>query len=70
MKTRTSRFRDSLSSYGMIDLSLTILDNAGANPDYTDDGRKTNLHQHGEKNLECQIARHTIRKYYVGFGCG
>ncbi|EAL21603.1 hypothetical protein CNBC6400 [Cryptococcus deneoformans B-3501A] len=37
----------------MIDLSLTILDNAGANPDYTDDGRKTNLHQHGEKNLEC-----------------
>lgn len=49
----------------MVDLSRTILDIAGANPDYTDDGRKINLHQHGEKNLEHQIARHAISEYWV-----
>ncbi|OXB34748.1 hypothetical protein LQV05_003143 [Cryptococcus neoformans] len=58
-------FRDSLSSYGMVDLSRTILDIAGAYPDYTDDGRRINLHQRGQENLEHQIARHAISEYWV-----
>lgn len=49
----------------MVDLARTVLDIAGANPDYTDDGRKINLHQHGEENFEQQIARHAISEYWV-----
>lgn len=55
-------FRDTLSSYGMVDLSRTILELAGARAVYHDDGVKIDLHQgdavHG-------LARHSISEYWV-----
>ncbi|WVQ83413.1 hypothetical protein IAT38_005554 [Cryptococcus sp. DSM 104549] len=54
---------DTLSSYGMVDLSRTILDIAGATTDYNDDGVKINLHQ--EEKEEHQLARHAISEYWV-----
>ncbi|WVQ74652.1 hypothetical protein IAR50_004254 [Cryptococcus sp. DSM 104548] len=56
---------DTLSSYGTVDLARTILDIAGATPDYEDDGRRINLHQKGEERAEHQVARHAISEYWV-----
>ncbi|KAK4688406.1 hypothetical protein P7C73_g1707, partial [Tremellales sp. Uapishka_1] len=54
---------DSLSSYGIVDLSRTILDIAGARTGYVDDGSRINLHQ--ESLVEHQLARHSISEYWV-----
>lgn len=54
---------DKLSSYGIVDLSRTILDLAGAATDYTNDGVKINLHQ--ERDPAHQYARHSISEYWV-----
>jgi arylsulfatase A-like enzyme len=58
--------RDSLSSYGMVDLSRTILDIAAAHSSYENDGVRINLHQ-GEADLsgEHKKARHSISEYWV-----
>ncbi|TYJ53503.1 hypothetical protein B9479_005889 [Cryptococcus floricola] len=58
-------YRDTLSSYGTVDLARTILDIAGAKTDYEDDGRKINLHQKGEEKVEQRVARHAISEYWV-----
>lgn len=57
--------KDSLSSYGMVDLSRTILDIAGAETDYLNDGVKINLHQEGQEDPAHQLARHSISEYWV-----
>lgn len=57
--------RDTLSSYGMVDLSRTILDIAGARPDYDDDGVHINLHQQYAADPSHQLARHSISEYWV-----
>ncbi|TXT08809.1 hypothetical protein VHUM_02937 [Vanrija humicola] len=60
-------FVDKLSSYGIVDLSRTILELAGAKTDHENDGVKINLHDanatvpdsaHGD-------ARHSITEYWV-----
>ena len=56
-------FRDGISSYGIVDLSRTILDIAGAKTDYDDDGTTINLHQ--EKKEEHVLARHSLSEYWV-----
>lgn len=54
---------DTLSSYGIVDLSRTILDIAGAKTGYQDDGVKINLHQGA--NERHSLARHSISEYWV-----
>jgi arylsulfatase A-like enzyme len=58
---------DKVSSYGMVDLSRTFLDLAGAKPDYEDDGTKINLHQKEgkkeQKNYEKH--RHSLSEYWL-----
>ncbi|WVQ83467.1 hypothetical protein IAT38_005608 [Cryptococcus sp. DSM 104549] len=60
---------DTLSSYGIVDLSRTILDIAGARTDYGNDGVRINLHQHKgeekEERVEHKLARHAIAEYWV-----
>jgi arylsulfatase A-like enzyme len=60
---------DSLSSYGMVDLSRTILDVAEAATDYHSDGVKINLHQDSHADAvgvaSHQLARHSISEYWV-----
>ena len=58
-------YRDSLSSYGMVDLSRTILEVAGAQTSYNDDGVRINLHQDGQHDAAHQLARHSISEYWV-----
>jgi hypothetical protein len=57
--------RDSLSSYGMVDLSRTILDIAGARTGYNDDGVTINLHQTERHDDAHRLARHSISEYWV-----
>lgn len=58
---------DDVSSYGMVDLSRTFLDLAGAKPDYEDDGTKINLHQKADKKEQANYAkhRHTLSEFWV-----
>ncbi len=54
---------DSEASYGIVDLSRTILDIAGAKADYDDDGVRIDLHQ---GDLESRRdARHALTEYWV-----
>ncbi|KLT43955.1 putative arylsulfatase precursor [Cutaneotrichosporon oleaginosum] len=58
---------DTVSSYGMVDLSRTFLDLAGAKPDYEDDGTKINLHL-GEGNKADRTYekhRHSLSEYWL-----
>jgi len=57
-------FRDTLSSYGIVDLSRTILELAGAKTSYEDDGTRINLHQEAP-TPEHKLARHSISEYWV-----
>lgn len=59
-------FRDTLSSYGIVDLSRTILDIAGGSVSHRDDGVKINLHQSQETVEEAhKLARHSLSEYWV-----
>jgi hypothetical protein len=53
---------DSEASYGIVDLSRTILDIAGAKADYDDDGVRIDLHQGDLKEGD---ARHALTEYWV-----
>lgn len=57
--------RDTVSSYGIVDLSRTILDVAGAKTPYVNDGVRINLHQEDKKEETHQLARHSISEYWV-----
>lgn len=58
---------DSVSSYGMVDLSRTFLDLAGAKPDYEDDGTMINLHIDEGKKADTNYAkhRHSLSEYWL-----
>lgn len=58
---------DTLSSYGIVDLSRTILDIAGAKPDYLDDGVVINLHNDDDDSKQAQhaLARHSLSEFWV-----
>jgi N-acetylglucosamine-6-sulfatase len=68
--------RDTASSWGMVDLSKTIMQLAGARADYVDDGRVIDLHSQrvttgdgeesgGEHEALDEKARHAISEYWV-----
>lgn len=56
--------KDCIASYGMVDLSRTILDLAGATPDYEDDGVGINLHN-GDAEPAHSLARQSLSEYWV-----
>lgn len=59
---------DTVASYGIVDLSRTILDIAGAKADYEDDGVRIDLHQPKIDDLmEARDgeARHSLTEYWV-----
>ncbi|GMK57933.1 hypothetical protein CspeluHIS016_0407670 [Cutaneotrichosporon spelunceum] len=61
-------FTDTVSSYGMVDLSRTFLDLAGAKPDYEDDGTKINLHLGNERSTGARSYmkhRHSLTEFWV-----
>lgn len=54
-----------MSSYGIVDLSRTILEVAGAKTPYVNDGVRINLHQDDVKEEAHQLARQSISEYWV-----
>lgn len=62
-------YRDATSSYGIVDLSKTILDIAGGKPTYEDDGTAIDLHQAREVEQDLLVkggvSRHSISEYWV-----
>ncbi|KAJ9125075.1 hypothetical protein QFC22_000028 [Naganishia vaughanmartiniae] len=68
--------QDTVSSWGMVDLSKTIMQLTGARADYVDDGRAIDLHQRrkdkevvpasgSEAETLGEHARHAISEYWV-----
>lgn len=60
--------QDDLSSYGMVDLSRTILDIAGAAADYVDDGVRIDLHDGAEFDKSApspELARQSLSEFWV-----